>query len=178
MAIGVCVGALSGIGKREHPFVYSKKRSCTTIPIDNSLKILLKFKYYNQATGMTKISRGEGYFRKIFGQGGYQKYFLTPYSRCLITTIEGHFSLEILIKNTLESPFSSLDTLLEKYLRRLYFTPQIKTLEKSIPWNFSNLIVKNNHVVRSKSTSNQIACSSLTWWWYHNQINWTDKPNY
>ena len=32
---------------------------------------------HNQATGMTKISRGGGYFRKIFGQGGYTKN--TPY---------------------------------------------------------------------------------------------------
>ena len=27
-------------------------------------------KAYDQATGMTKISRGGGYFRKFFGQGG------------------------------------------------------------------------------------------------------------
>ena len=32
-----------------------------------------------------KISRGGGYFRKIFGQGGVnQKYPPTPYSRCLV----------------------------------------------------------------------------------------------
>ena len=32
----------------------------------------------NQATGMTKISRGGGYFRKIFGQGGIPKIPPTP----------------------------------------------------------------------------------------------------
>ena len=36
---------------------------------------------------MTKISRGGGYFRKIFGQGGYTKNTPpTPYSRCLHNT--------------------------------------------------------------------------------------------
>ena len=32
-----------------------------------------------------KISKG-GYFRKIFGQGGYTKNTPTPYSRCLVYT--------------------------------------------------------------------------------------------